>query len=65
MSRIPAADDFKAIRLRMEELRRERAQTHEADTKVEPRAREPDAAAHVPRRTRLPIPSSTRRPGSV
>lgn len=47
MSRLRAADDFEAIRLRMEELRRER-QHPDGEPIVERPLREPDAVAHVP-----------------
>ena len=49
MSRIRAADDYKAIRLRMEELRHERQEKYGGEPIVERRIREPDAVAHVPR----------------
>ena len=49
MSRVRAADDFEAIRLRMEELRRERARPQGgAEPLSQPSVREPDAAAHCP-----------------
>jgi hypothetical protein len=49
MSRVRAADDFKAIRHRLEELRREGQQGHSGDQIAETPIREPDAVAHVPR----------------
>ena len=49
MSRVRAADDFEAIRLRLEELRRERGQKSGGEAIVERPIREPDAVAHVPR----------------
>lgn len=49
MSRVRAADDFKAIRRRMEEIRRERQQRFGHDPIVEQPILEPDAVAHVPR----------------
>jgi hypothetical protein len=49
MSRVRAADDYKAIRLRMEELRRERQQPGSGEPIVERPIHEPDAVAHVPR----------------
>lgn len=49
MSRVRAADDFEAIRLRLEELRRERQQHHGGEPIVEQPIHEPDAVAHVPR----------------
>jgi hypothetical protein len=49
MSRVHAADDYKAIRLRMEELRRERQQGCGDESIVERPIHEPDAVAHVPR----------------
>jgi hypothetical protein len=48
MSRVRAADDFKAIRLRMEEIRRERQQRY-GELIVERPIQEPDAVAHVPK----------------
>jgi len=49
MSRVRAADDYKAIRLRVEELRRERQQQRfGSEPIVETPIREPDAVAHVP-----------------
>ena len=65
MNRVRAADDFKAIRLRMEELQRERAQIRGDEPSPGQRRREPDAAAHIPPRTRMQVPSTTRHPGSV
>lgn len=50
MKGVRAADDFEAIRLRLEELRRERQQRYAASPIVERPLREPDAVAHVPRR---------------
>ena len=49
MSRVRAADDYTAIRRRMEELRRERQQPGGGEPIVERPIREPDAVAHVPR----------------
>jgi hypothetical protein len=50
MSRVRAADDFKAIRLRVEELRRERQQqSYGGEPIVEQPIHEPDAVAHVPK----------------
>ena len=49
MSRVRAADDYKAIRLRMEELRHEREQKYGGEPIVERPIRDPDAVAHVPR----------------
>ena len=49
MTRVRAADDYQAIRLRMEELRRESGQQRYAgEPIVEKPIREPDAVAHVP-----------------
>ena len=48
MPRALAADDFAAIRRRMEELRRERQQPTGGAPVVEQPVREPDAVAHVP-----------------
>jgi len=47
MPRALAADDFDAIRRRMEELRREREPQRGAPLAERP-VREPDAVAHVP-----------------
>ena len=49
MSRVRAADDFEAIRLRVKELRSERQQKYSGEPIVEQPIREPDAVAHVPR----------------
>jgi hypothetical protein len=50
MSRVRAADDFEAIRLRVEELRRERQQQrYGGEPIVEQPIHEPDAVAHVPK----------------
>jgi hypothetical protein len=50
MSRVRVADDFEAIRLRLEELRRERQQQgYSGEPIVERPIREPDAVAHVPK----------------
>jgi len=49
MKDVRAADDFEAIRLRLEELRRERQQGYAGPPIVERPVREPDAVAHVPR----------------
>jgi hypothetical protein len=48
MSRMRAADDFEAIRVRLEELRREQQLPHGGEPIVERPLREPDAVAHVP-----------------
>ena len=48
MPRALAADDFDAIRTRMEELRRQRQQAAGSGPLVEQPLREPDAVAHVP-----------------
>jgi hypothetical protein len=65
MRRTRTADDFEAIRLRMEELQRERAGLRSGGGAEGPSVREPDAAAHLPPRAKIPVPSTTRRPGSV
>ena len=65
MSRVRAADDFEAIRLRLEELHRERARSFSGEPPKRAPREEPDAVAHVPRPARTPVPSTTRRPGSV
>ena len=49
MSRVRAADDFEAIRVRMEELRREREKRPGGEGGLETPLHEPDAVAHVPR----------------
>lgn len=51
MNRTRAADDFEAIRLRLEELRRERQQQQRSSAAgaADDPAAEPDAVAHVPR----------------
>lgn len=49
MSRVRAADDYKTIRLRMEEIRTERQQCLGGERVVEKPIREPDAAAQVRR----------------
>ena len=64
MSRLRAADDFEAIRVRLEELRRDRA-APAAGPDAELPQPEPDAAAHIPRHIRTPVPSTRRHPGSV
>jgi hypothetical protein len=48
MNRVRAADDFEAIRSRLDELRRERQQTRHSAAAPEPSPVEPDAVAHVP-----------------
>jgi hypothetical protein len=49
MTHVRTADDYKAIRLRMDELRRERQQRYgSSEPIVEKPIREPDAVAHVP-----------------
>jgi hypothetical protein len=48
MSRVRVADDFEAIRLRLEELRRERVGKYAGDPAPRSSGREPDAVAHVP-----------------
>ena len=52
MNRVRAADDFKAIRLRVEELRRERERHSGAmsagERAAQEQIQEPDAVAHVP-----------------
>lgn len=49
MSRVRTADDFEAIRLRLDELGRERRQRYGGEPVAEQPIQEPDAAAHVPR----------------
>ena len=49
MSQVRAADDYRAIRQRMEELRRERQRRDGGEPIVEQPITEPDAVAHVPR----------------
>ena len=60
MNRVRVADDFKAIRLGLDELRRERQQCYSG----EPVAEEPDAAAHVPRHIVRRYLGDTRRTSS-
>ena len=48
MNRVRAADDFEAIRSRLDELRAERQQTRHGAIPSEPSPHEPDAVAHVP-----------------
>jgi hypothetical protein len=48
MNRVRAADDFEAIRSRLDELRRERQQTRHGAIASESSPAEPDAVAHVP-----------------
>jgi hypothetical protein len=61
MSRVRAADDYKTIRLRMEELRRERQQGYGGEPIVERPIHEPDAVAHVPRHVVRRYLADTRR----
>ena len=50
MSRVRAADDYKAIRLRLEEIRRERGPRYGgSEVAAEKPIQEPDGGAHVPR----------------
>jgi hypothetical protein len=65
MSRTRVADDFDAIRLRLEELQRQRTDPPSGAPADKSSRRQPDAAAHVPTRTTIPVPSTARRPGSV
>jgi hypothetical protein len=65
MNRVRAADDFKAIRIRLNELRRERQQQYGGESpaakpSAERASREPDAVAHVPRHLLKRYLSSTR-----
>ena len=64
MSRVHAADDYKTIRLRMEEIRAERHQRLGGEPVVEKPVREPDAVAHVPRAVVRRYLSDMRRPSS-
>jgi hypothetical protein len=52
MSRVRVADDFKAIRLRLDELRRERQQRYGGEPLAEEPVEESDAAVsrHIVRR---------------
>ncbi len=65
MKRVRAVDDFKAIRLRLEELRRERAQLYSG----EPAARSPrperDAVPERPASADKRYSPIRRHPGSV
>ena len=67
MERTRAADDFDTIRARLEELRRERerAEAGTGGTPERTAVMEPDAVAHVPPPAKIPVPSSTRRPGAI
>lgn len=49
MSRVRVADDFDAIRLRLEEIRRERGPRYGGEPIIEQPIVEPDAVAHVPK----------------
>ena len=65
MNRVRAADDFETIRVRLNELRREREQQYggappAAKPLAEKPPREPDAVAHVPRHLLKRYLSSTR-----
>jgi hypothetical protein len=60
-----AADDFEAIRSRLDELHRQRYPQRSGGPDTSPGEPEPDAAAHRPRRPRMPQPSTTRHPGSL
>jgi hypothetical protein len=66
MSRPRAADDFEAIRLRLDELRRERQQRYGGGEPLltEQPIQEPDAAAHVPRHIVRRYLADTRRTSS-
>jgi len=64
MSRVRAADDFEAIRLRLDELRRERAQQYGEELAPRSSAQEPGAIAHLPRHLAKRILSEARRPSS-
>jgi len=61
MSRVRAANDFEVIRLRLEELRRDRAQRYAGASPVRSSEAEPDADAHRPSPTIRRILSETRR----
>ncbi|HVH81644.1 MAG TPA: hypothetical protein VM782_19745, partial [Stellaceae bacterium] len=61
MSRVRIADDFEAIRLRMEELRQGSRQRGGGEAVVEKPTREPDAAAHTPRHIVKRFLADTRR----
>ena len=65
MSRIRAADDFEAIRLRLEELRRERAQPYGNGPKGKVPAAERSAAPQRPAPADKRYPPIPRRSGSV
>jgi hypothetical protein len=66
MTRVRAADDFEAIRLRLEEIRRERGPRYGGgEPIVEKPIREPDAVAHVPKHiVRRYLADATRRSSS-
>ena len=61
MSRVRAADDFEAIRLRLEELRIERRQRDGGEPVADKPINEPDAVAHVPRQVVRRYLADTRR----
>jgi hypothetical protein len=61
MSRVRAADDFEAIRLRLEELRRDRVQQYAGASPVRSSKPDPDAAARRPSPTIRRILSEARR----
>ena len=60
-----AADDFEAIRSRVDELHRQRNPQRAISSDINSAEPEPDAVAHRPRRTRMPQPSTTWHPGSI
>jgi hypothetical protein len=65
VNRVRAADDFKAIRSRFEELRGERRQQQFGDAGMPEQAeRQPDAIAHVPRHVVRRYLAETRRSSS-
>jgi hypothetical protein len=63
MNPVRAADDFKAIRLRLEELRRERVQLYAGEPTA--KSPEPDAPARRPTAGDKRYPPIPRRSGSV
>jgi hypothetical protein len=65
MNRVRAADDFKTVRLRLEELRRERAQLYAGESSVRSPAPDPDASAHRPAPVDKRYPPIPRRSGSI
>jgi hypothetical protein len=64
MRRVSIADDFEAIRLRLEELRRERRGRHAGEPATNRPIEEPDAVAHCPPGTVQRLLAQARRSSS-